>query len=66
MALSDDGLRRRDQAVIGHFRKAGVPVCCVIGGGYSNDVAALAERHAILFEVAAEFAVAGAAEPVSA
>ena len=66
MALTDDGLRRRDEAVIGHFRQAGVPVCCVIGGGYSNDVAALAERHAILFEVAAARAAAGAPETVSA
>ena len=66
LALTDDGLRRRDTAVIGHFRRGGVPVCGVIGGGYSTDVPALAERHAILFEVAAEFADAGAAEPVSA
>lgn len=40
---------------IGHFRERGIPVCGVIGGGYSRDIAALATRHAILFEVAAEF-----------
>ena len=39
--------------VIGHFRALGIPVCGVIGGGYSTDVPALAARHAILFEVAA-------------
>ncbi|RVD62499.1 histone deacetylase, partial [Mesorhizobium sp. M7A.F.Ca.ET.027.03.2.1] len=33
-----------------------VPVCGVIGGGYSTDVPALAARHAILFEVAAGYA----------
>jgi len=38
------------------FRGRGVPVCGVIGGGYSNDVPALAERHAILFEEAAALA----------
>lgn len=56
LALTEDGLRRRERAVIGHFRELGIPVCGVLGGGYSQDVGALAERHAILFEVAAEFA----------
>jgi acetoin utilization deacetylase AcuC-like enzyme len=55
LSLTDEGLRQRDHAVIGHFRQAGVPVCGVIGGGYSADVPALAERHAILFEVATAF-----------
>jgi acetoin utilization deacetylase AcuC-like enzyme len=56
LALSDEGLRRRDHAVISHFRERGVPLCGVIGGGYSFDVDALGERHAILFETAAAFA----------
>ncbi len=56
LALTDDGLRQRDLTVIGHFRERGIPVCGVIGGGYSKDVPALAARHAILFEVASGFA----------
>lgn len=56
LALTEDGLRRREEMVIGHFRTLGVPVCGVLGGGYSQDVAELARRHAILFEVAARFA----------
>ncbi|RVB14094.1 histone deacetylase, partial [Mesorhizobium sp. M7A.F.Ca.CA.002.10.1.1] len=56
LSLSDDGLRARDDMVISHFRAQGVPVCGVIGGGYSTDVPALAARHAILFEVAAGYA----------
>ncbi|WP_256754504.1 histone deacetylase [Mesorhizobium sp. Mes31] len=56
LSLSDDGLRARDEAVIRHFRLLGIPVCGVIGGGYSTDVAALAARHAILFEVASDYA----------
>jgi acetoin utilization deacetylase AcuC-like enzyme len=55
MKLTDEGLRERDKAVIGYFRERNIPVCGVIGGGYSKDVAALADRHAILFEVASEF-----------
>src|SRR5690606_32532574 len=58
LALSDDGLKAREHMVISHFVSAGVPVCGVIGGGYSNDVEALAARHAILSEVAAGFAAA--------
>lgn len=56
LSLSDDGLRARDEMVIRHFRALGIPVCGVIGGGYSTDVAALAARHAILFEVASGYA----------
>lgn len=56
LALTDSGISRRDRAVIAHLRNKGVPVCGVIGGGYSHDIDALAERHAILFETAAEFA----------
>lgn len=56
LALSDEGLRLRDRLVLSFFGAKGVPVCCVIGGGYSNDVPALAERHAILFEEAAALA----------
>ena len=55
LSLSDDGLRERERTGIAHFRGLGIPVCGVLGGGYSQDVRALAERHAILFEVAAAF-----------
>jgi len=56
LALSDEGLRARDTMVVSHFARAGVPLCGVIGGGYSRDIEALAARHAILFEVAERFA----------
>lgn len=56
LSLTDEGLRARDAMVIRHFRGLGMPVCGVIGGGYSTDVATLAARHAILFEVASGFA----------
>ncbi|WP_274630115.1 histone deacetylase [Arvimicrobium flavum] len=55
LAMTDAGLRARERLVIECFRARRVPVCGVLGGGYSPDVRALAERHAILFEVAAEF-----------
>ncbi|MCB1386956.1 MAG: histone deacetylase [Nitratireductor sp.] len=56
LALTDEGLARRDRAVIGFFRQRAIPVACVQGGGYSSDVAEIARRHTIVHHVAAEFA----------
>ena len=56
LALSDSGIRARDAAVLGAARARGVPVVGVLGGGYSDDLPVLAERHAILFEEAARLA----------
>lgn len=55
LALTTQGLYRRERAVIGFFRERGIAVCGVIGGGYSKDIDALADRHAILFRVARDF-----------
>lgn len=53
LMLTDDGLHRRERMVIRACRDAGIPLACVIGGGYDQDIDALAARHAILFEEAA-------------
>ncbi|MCR9139411.1 MAG: histone deacetylase [Alphaproteobacteria bacterium] len=55
LALTDNGLRERDRFVIGTARQMGLPVACVVGGGYSKDIEALAQRHAGLYRVAGEF-----------
>lgn len=56
LKLTDRGIATRDRMVISHFRALKIPVCGVIGGGYSRDADAIAARHAILFEEAAAFA----------
>jgi acetoin utilization deacetylase AcuC-like enzyme len=56
LALSDSGLRLRDRAVLGAVRARGLPVAAVLGGGYDDDPAVVAERHAVLFEEAAALA----------
>lgn len=56
LALSDRGIEKRERMVISHFRQRGIPVCGVIGGGYSHSPQEVADRHAILFHVASEFA----------
>jgi acetoin utilization deacetylase AcuC-like enzyme len=58
LALSDQGLRQRDGYVVDETRLRGIPMVAVIGGGYSNDVDALAGRHAIIFETMASRAAA--------
>lgn len=52
LALTDDGIARRDALVIGRARALGLPLAGVIGGGYMADVAALARRHALLHHAA--------------
>lgn len=46
LALSDDGLERRDRHVIGQIRKRGLPVASSLGGGYGSDPRAVGGRHA--------------------
>ncbi|MBW3097451.1 histone deacetylase [Pseudohoeflea sp. DP4N28-3] len=55
LCLSDHGLRQRDHAVFAFYRQRQIPVVSVMGGGYGFDAMAVAERHLITFEVAAEF-----------
>jgi len=57
LALTDHGIEQRERMVFAPFRARGIPVCGVIGGGYSKDVAALARRHVILNRVASEFVI---------
>lgn len=54
LGLSDAGIRARDATVIAAVRGRGAALVGVLGGGYSDDPVALAERHAILFEEAAK------------
>ncbi|GEP09941.1 histone deacetylase family protein [Methylobacterium gnaphalii] len=56
LCLSDEGLMARDRFVIEQARRRGIPLVTVIGGGYDTDVAALAARHALVFEAMAAFA----------
>ena len=59
LALSDEGLARRDRFVIETCRAAGVPTACVVGGGYADDLERLARRHTSVHRAAAAAAAAG-------
>lgn len=54
LALTDAGLYRRDLYVLEKCVGWGVPVACVIGGGYSKDIDALARRHSLVHRAATE------------
>ena len=53
LALTDDGLKARERLVLHMCARYRVPVACVIGGGYDDNVDAIARRHALVFEQAA-------------
>ncbi|MFB0612461.1 histone deacetylase family protein [Aurantiacibacter poecillastricola] len=46
LALTDEGLERRDRFVIAQARKRRLPVASALGGGYGADQRAVARRHA--------------------
>jgi acetoin utilization deacetylase AcuC-like enzyme len=52
LALTDTGLFQRDQFVLSTCLAQGYPVACVIGGGYADDLPALAYRHSLLHRAA--------------
>jgi acetoin utilization deacetylase AcuC-like enzyme len=54
LALTDAGLYRREQYVLNTCLRYGAPVACVIGGGYSQDIDALARRHSLVHRAATE------------
>ena len=46
LALSDAGLAAREAFVVDACRSRGIALATTLGGGYGNDVAAVAARHA--------------------
>lgn len=57
LSLTDDGLKARDHFVISTVRQHNIPLACVIGGGYMQDIERLAERHATLHRVATQLVI---------
>ncbi len=54
LAMSDGGLAERDRMVAQMCASRKVPVCGVLGGGYSKDAAAVARRHMFLVDALQE------------
>jgi acetoin utilization deacetylase AcuC-like enzyme len=56
LALSADGMARRDVLVIQHCREVGLPVLVAIAGGYGRDLTVTVDLHVQTARIAAEFA----------
>jgi len=54
LALTAEGLRQRDEMVIGGAQSAGVPLAITLGGGYSNPLEPTVNAHANTFRVASQ------------
>ena len=52
LALTDEGLYRRERQVLSTCRAGGYPVACVIGGGYAEEMEGLVYRHSLLHRAA--------------
>jgi len=56
LALSFDGLARRDAMVLHAAREVGIPVAITIAGGYGRDIGTTVEVHCRTVRVARDFA----------
>ena len=54
LALSKDGLARRDRLVLGTCRAAGLPVAITMSGGYARDVSDTIDIHFETIRIAAQ------------
>ncbi len=54
LALTQDGLKARDERVIAGCHAKGIPLVVTLGGGYSKPIELTAEAHANTFRIAAE------------
>lgn len=59
LSLSMEGLARRDEMVLGHCRRAGLPVAVTMGGGYAREIDETVEIHLQTVAAAAKFAPGG-------
>lgn len=55
LALTEDGIRRRDRCVVESVRRRGVPLVIVLAGGYAETRVRTAELHAHAFREAVDF-----------
>jgi len=53
LALTHEGLRRRDEMVLSRCESAAIPVVITLGGGYSEPISLTVEAHANTFRTAA-------------
>jgi acetoin utilization deacetylase AcuC-like enzyme len=55
LKLTDEGIKKREEIVIGNFFSKKIPICGVLGGGYNKNFEKLIELHSILHETCAKY-----------
>jgi acetoin utilization deacetylase AcuC-like enzyme len=55
LLLTDNGLIARERIVVNEVRGRNIALASVLGGGYSQDIDALARRHSLVFHACADF-----------
>jgi acetoin utilization deacetylase AcuC-like enzyme len=58
LALTFDGLARRDTMVIEQCREVGIPVAVTISGGYGDPISSTVDVHAMTARIASRYSVA--------
>jgi len=58
LMLSDAGLLQRDLITINSCHRIEIPIACVVGGGYSNNIDELVTKHTFLYR-ASKFILSG-------
>ena len=53
LAMTGEGIRKREEMVLRFFMRQGVPVATVIGGGYTKEFDQMIALHGLVFEEAA-------------
>ena len=54
LKITDQGIKKRDEIVIGNFYQKRIPLCGVLGGGYNKNFDKLVELHSMLHKSCAE------------
>ena len=66
LALSDEGLARRDRLVAALAIARGIPLASTVGGGYGDDAGAIARRHVdVIVRLAEAFSRAAPPAPLA-
>ena len=50
--INSETIMNRDLTILDYYKQKSIPICTVIGGGYSEDRNELAKRHSIIFNAA--------------
>jgi len=54
LSITEDGIFERDRFVVDLALQSGIPISCMIGGGYDQNRKRLAKRHSIVHRAAIE------------